>query len=433
MARKRLTAKQVEGKLKPGYHGDGDGLWLAVGKTGSRSWVFKYVSPTALPGANGRKPVTGMGLGAAPLVTLAEARDKALELRRQVAAGIDPLEERKREKAQAATDAHRLTTFAEAATAYIDAKEGGFKNEKHKQQWRNTIEAYANPIFGKSNVADINTDLVLKVLQQDVRDKAGEIVGTLWNTKTETASRLRGRIEAVLSWAAFRGLRPQGDNPARWKGHLETELTARTKLQKTQHRPALPYAEIGEFMAQLRSRDGVAQRALEFCILTAVRPGNVPAATWDEIDFNAKVWSIDGSKMKAGKDHQVPLCDEAIALLKSLPREDRKSLVFIGAAKNGGLSENALNNVAKAVSGKEITAHGFRSSFRDWAGETTAHPREVIEHALAHSLKDKAEAAYQRGTLMPKRRKLMEDWSKFCGTVQPKDAENVVPIRSGAV
>lgn len=432
MARKRLTAKQVEGKLKPGYHGDGDGLWLAVGKTGSRSWVFKYVSPTALPGANGRKPVTGMGLGAAPLVTLAEARDKALELRRQVAAGIDPLEERKRERAQAATDAHRLTTFAEAATAYIDAKEGGFKNEKHKQQWRNTIEAYANPIIGKSNVADINTDLVLKVLQQDVRDKAGEIVGTLWNTKTETASRLRGRVEAVLSWAAFRGLRPQGDNPARWKGHLETELTARTKLQKTQHHAALPYAEVGELMAELRSREAPAARALEFSILTATRSSETRGAVWAEFDLQKRVWIIPAERMKKEKEHEIPLTDEMVALLEALPREDGNSHVFIGTARSGGLSENALTNVLKRMGRDDLTQHGFRSTFREWAGETTAHPREVIEHALAHSLKDKAEAAYQRGTLMPKRRKLMEDWSKYCGMVQPKDAENVVSLRGVA-
>ncbi|GAB1378774.1 tyrosine-type recombinase/integrase [Pararhodobacter aggregans] len=442
MAKKKLTTKTVEGNLKPGYYSDGTvpGLYLAVGTSGSRSWVLRYVPPkiagttaTRAAGATaGRNKPRAMGLGPFPAISLAAARERARIERTKIAEGMDPLEERRKEEAVAAAPAIRITTFAEAVTAYIEAKvdlkEGGFKNTKHRQQWRNTLETYANPIIGSIDVAHIDTDLVLKVLQQDVYNKSREVVGNLWNTKTETASRLRGRIENILSWAAFRGLRPQGDNPARWKGHLDNELTARSRVQKPKHRPALPYAEIGEFIAQLRSRDGVVQRALEFCILTAVRPGNVTAATWDEIDFNTKVWSIDGSKMKAGKDHQVPLCDEAIELLKSLPREGGKSLVFIGAAKNGGLSENALNNVAKAVASKEITAHGFRSSFRDWAGETTAHPREVIEHALSHKLQDKAEAAYARGTLMSKRDRLMKDWAKYCGIVQPKDGKNVVPM-----
>lgn len=440
MAGKKLTAKAVEGNLKAGYHSDGTvpGLYLAVGKSGSKSWVFRYVPPkqagtvaTRAAGATaGRNKPRAMGLGPFPAINLALARDRAREERTKLALGIDPLEERRKEETAVTT---RITTFAEAASAYIEAKveleEGGFKNPKHRQQWRNTLETYANPIIGGINVAHIDTDLVLKVLQQETEAKGKS--GPLWNMKTETASRLRGRIENVLSWAAFRGLRAQGDNPARWKGHLDNELTARNKLQKPEHRPALPYVEVGALMEELRKRDTVIARALQFAILTASRPGNVPAATWDEIDLKEKSWSISGAKMKAGKDHQVPLTDEMIAILNALPREENNPHVFIGTSKGGCISENALNNTAKAVSGKDITAHGFRSSFRDWAGETTAHPREVIEHGLSHQLKDRAEAAYARGTLMAKRRKLMADWSKYCSTVRSEDA-NVVSIHAGA-
>jgi integrase len=429
-----LMAHSKRGRLRVS-----DGLYLQVSKWGTKSWEYRY----RMAGRTAKDPTVKlrtyhMGLGAFPKVRMAEARNKATLLAADVLRGINPVEV-ERAKRMELTGEQKAMTFAEAASAYIDAKveidveDGGFKNTKHRQQWRNTIETYANPIIGSAPVADVDTDLVLKVLQQET--KARGKIGPLWNMKTETASRLRGRIEKVLSWAAFRGLRSKDDNPARWKGHLDNELTARKDLRKPKHRAALPYTEVGAFMEELRKREGVAARALEFGVFTAIRPGNVVAATWDEIDLDARTWSIDGSKMKAGKDHQIPLCDEAVALLEALPREEGNPLVFIGTAKTGGLSENALNNVAKAVSGQEITAHGFRSTFRDWAGETTAHPREVIEHALAHRLKDKAEAAYARGTLMAKRARLMADWGRYCGIVQPKsgDGDNVVAMRSGAV
>lgn len=443
MARKKLTAKAVEGNLKAGYHSDGTvpGLYLAVGTSGSKSWVVRYVPPkvagtitTRATGATaGRNKPRAMGLGPFPAISLAAARERALAVRTKLAEGIDPLEERRKEEALAAVEKVKITTFADAVTAYIKAKvdldEGGFKNAKHRQQWRNTLETYANPIIGKYNVADIGTDLVLKVLQQDVQDKAGKVVGNLWNTKTETASRLRQRIETVLSWAAFRGLRPQGDNPARWKGHLDNELTARNKVQKQQHHAALPYVEIGAFMAELRGRDAPAARALEFSILTATRSSETRLALWAEFDMKNRLWIIPAERMKKDKEHEIPLTDDMVAVLDALPREEGNPHVFIGTSRNGTMSENALTNVLKRMGREDLTNHGFRSTFREWAGEATAHPREVVEHALAHSLKDRAEAAYQRGTLLPKRRRLMEDWSNYCGIVQPKDGDNVVPMR----
>jgi integrase len=439
MAGKKLTAKAVEGNLKAGYHSDGTvpGLYLAVGKSGSKSWVLRYVPPkqagtvaTRAAGATaGRNKPRAMGLGPFPAISLALARDRAREERTKIALGIDPLEERRKEETAVVA---RVTTFAEAVSQFIEAKietkEGS--NAKHKQQWRNTLEAYANPIIGGIDVAHIETEHVLKVLQQETTFK--DRTGTLWNIKTETASRLRGRIENVLSWAAFRGLRAQGDNPARWKGHLDNELTARSELQEVEHHAALPYAEIGAFMAELNGRDAPAARALAFSILTSTRSSETRLATWAEIDMKERLWTIPGDRMKAKKAHEIPLTDEMLSILEALPREDGNPHVFIGTSKNGTMSENALSNVLKRMGRKDLTQHGFRSTFREWAGEMTAHPREVIEHALAHGLKDKAEAAYQRGSLLPKRRKLMADWSKFCGTVRSEDA-NVVSIHSGAV
>lgn len=444
MARKikQLTDAEARGNLKPGYHSDRltTGLWLAVGrptKTGkvSKSWVFRYVPPVeagtvAVRRAGntaGRNKPRAMGLGSFPEIGVATARDKAEEARKKLAVGIDPLEERKRERSAVAV---RVMTFSEAVSAYIEAmvdpKEKS--NAKHKQQWRNTLETYANPILGGVNVAHIDTDLVLKVLQQDVRDGAGSVVGTLWNTKTETASRVRGRIQNVLDWAKVAKYR-SGENPAAWKGNLDKLLLKPTELKTVEHHAALPYVEIGAFMAELRGRDAPAARALEFSILTATRSNECRGALWAEFDMKNRIWTIPGERMKAKKTHEVPLTDEMIALLEALPREEGNALVFIGDAKSGGMSENALLNVLDRMGRKGLTQHGFRSTFREWAGETTAHPREVIEHALAHQLKDKAEASYQRGSLLPKRRVLMADWSKFCAIVQPKDGENVVPMR----
>lgn len=420
---KKVTKLEADAFDKRGRLLVSEGLYVQVSKWGTKSFEYRFT-------LDGR--TRSMGLGAYAKLSLKDARAKVTQLAADVAQGIDPIEV-KRAKRRANTKAEKPMTFAEAASAYIDAKvdvdEGGFKNPKHRQQWRNTIETYANPLIGQAAIADVNTDLVLKVLQQETTAKGK--AGPLWNLKTETASRLRGRIEKILSWAAFRGLRAKGDNPARWKGHLETELIARKDLRKPKHHAALPYGEVGAFIAELRKREGAAAQALEFSILAAARSGEVRGATWGEIDLDAKVWTIDGSRMKAGKEHRVALCDEAVALLKALPREEGNPLAFVGTAKTRGLSENAMNNVLGSMGRNDLTQHGFRSTFRDWAGETTAHPREVIEHALAHSLKDKAEAAYARGTLMAKRARLMADWGKYCAVDRRKiEDAGVVPIRS---
>ncbi len=301
--------------------------------------------------------------------------------------------------------------FAEAASKYIAAHEAGWKSAKHAAQWSATLEAYANPIIGRIPVADIEVAHVMRVLDP------------IWMTKTETASRVRGRIESVLDWATVRGFR-KGDNPARWRGHLDNLLAPRAKVQKVEHHAALDYREVGAFMTELRVMEGLGARALEFAILTATRSGEVRGAVWSEFDMGAAVWTIPANRMKAGKELRVPLSPDALKLLNALPRISGTDLVF-PSSKNTQLSDMTLTAVLRRM-GRDVTAHGFRSSFRDWAGETTAYAREVIEHALAHQLTDKAEAAYARGSLFDKRRRLMADWAKHCGTVVK--AGDVTPI-----
>ena len=290
-------------------------------------------------------------------------------------------------------------TFKEAAENYITAHEKGWKNAKHGAQWSSTLKTYAYPIIGSIGVAEVETAHVMRILEP------------IWATKTETASRVRGRIESVLDWATVRGYR-KGDNPARWRGHIEHLLAARNNIAPVEHHAALPFNEIGAFMIDLRQRSGFGTWALEFSILTAARSGEVRGAKWAEIDLDGKVWTIPAARMKAKREHRIPLSDDALALLVTIPRVDGTDLVF-PSTKGTELSDATLTATIKRM-GANVTAHGFRSTFRDWAGETTAYPREVIEHALAHQLKDKAEAAYARGSLFDKRRRLMEDWAKFC-------------------
>lgn len=419
-----MTDMRARGRLAPGLHRDGKvtGLWLNVGRRGNKSWVLRYTPPGAEVRAAGltagrRKP-RAMGLGPFPAVSVAAARERAEEARQLLAEGLDPLDERRRRREEERLASMRAITFAEAAYAYIDAKvepgEGGFRNAKHRQQWRNTLETYAVPLIGAINVTDVDTDHVLQVLLQET--VAGPETGPFWTLKTETATRVRGRIEKVLAWAAFRGLRPKSDNPARWHGHLEHALVAPATLRKTKNHAAMPYAEIPGFMANLRKRSGIASRALEFAVLTAARSGEVRNAVWAEMDVNGHVWTIPAERMKAGRQHEVPLTDATLAILAGLPRTDGNEHVFAGSARAGRLSENALLSVLKRMGLGHLTQHGFRSTFRDWAGETTSHPREIMEYALAHGLKDRTEAAYQRGTLFPKRKVLMAEWSDYCGS-----------------
>ena len=414
---KELTTLQVEKIKAEGLHavGGAAGLYLRV-KGKSRSWML-YATI-----AGQRRKI---GLGSYPTVSIAEARNQARELHNQINNGGNPINERQKAKAQAVTEAAKGKTFRECAEAYIMANRAGWKNAKHAQQWENTLAMYVYPIISKLPVADIDTGLVLEILQQPVKTKDG--IKPLWEAKTETASRLRGRMESVLQWAKVRGFR-MGENPADWKT-LKYTLPAKNKVQKVEHFAALPYTEVGAFMVELRKRVGMSPRALEFAILTATRSGEVRGATWDEIDFAARVWTIPAERMKAGKEHRVPLSDAATRLLESLPRYEGINYVF-SAPKGGAMSDMALTMVLRRMERGDLTAHGFRSTFRDWAGETTAYPREVVEHALAHQLKDKAEAAYQRGDLLARRAQLMADWAKYCDTVQSaKGGDNVVPIR----
>ena len=411
MARKKaeeLGALDVSRLVEPGLHFVGvvAGLALQVTPLGARSWILRVM-------IGGKR--RSMGLGGYPDVTLAGAREAARIARDKISNGIDPIAERQASRSALAAAVAATMTFSEASFAYIAAHESGWKNAKHIAQWRSTLENYAFPVIGKISVADVETAHIMRVLDP------------IWLIKTETASRLRCRLESILDWATVRGFR-KGDNPARWRGHIEHLLAARSDVQKTQHHSALDYREVGAFMVELRKLEGLGARALEFAILCASRSGEVRGAEWSEMDLVAGVWTIPANRMKAEREHRVPLTVEALALLNALPSIAGTELVF-PSPKKKQLSDMTLTAVLRRM-GVPVTAHGFRSSFRDWAGETTSYPREVIEHALAHQLKDKAEAAYARGSLFDKRRRLMADWAKFCGTVMT--VADVTPIRGRA-
>ena len=404
-----LSAAKVR-TAKPGRYGDGNGLYLFVRQSGAeramRAWVFRY----RMPGGRMRE----MGLGSADLVPLADVRVKAADLTRKVRAGIDPLAERDAIKAEAGA----AMTFDAVATAYVAAHEAGWRNAKHRQQWKNTLATYAAPVLGNLPVATVDTGAVMRVLEP------------LWREKTETASRVRGRIESVLDFAAARGWRT-GDNPARWRGHLDNLLPAPSKVAKVQHHAALPWRQMGAFMVDLGKQEGVAAIALRFAILTAARTGEAIGATWGEIDLAENVWTIPAERMKAGRDHRAPLSSGALAALAEARqlRTDQSddAPVFPGGKAGKPLSNMAMLALLRRMERGDLTAHGFRSTFRDWAGESTNHPREVAEAALAHTLSDKTEAAYRRGDALDKRRRLMEDWADFCA--RPAPAGEVVPIR----
>ena len=403
----KLTALEVKNATatKTGrYLGDGNGLWLQVIPTGAKSWIFRYTR-------DGR--AREMGLGATHTITLAEARELALECRKKLQNGGDPLAEREAARLAVKLEAAKAMTFDQCASAYIEAHRPGWKNAKHASQWVNTIATYASPIIGGLPVAAIDTGLVMKVIEP------------IWQTKTETASRLRGRIESILDWATVRQLR-QGENPARLRGHLD-HLLAKRLASARGHHAALPFAEIGDFMADLRKQEGVAAKALEFAIVTAARTGEVIGARWEEFDLTAGVWTIPAERMKAKKEHRVPLSARALEIIGDQGEPD--TFVFSGRRAGQPLSNMAMLKTLERMGRADLTAHGFRSTFRDWAGEVSVYPREVIEHALAHQLADKAEAAYARGSLFDKRRRLMADWANYCD--QPSaTAATVTAIRA---
>jgi integrase len=402
----RLSALKVTKLTKPGLYGDGGGLTLQITPTGAKSWLFRYMVAG--------KPF-GMGLGPTHTVSLAEARQKALDARKLLLDGINPLAAKKQNQIAAALANAKMMSFDQCAEAYILAHKAGWKNAKHADQWTNTLNTYASPVFGHLPVAEIDTGLVVKCL------------APIWESKTETASRVRGRIESVLGWATTSGYRT-GENPARWKGHLENLLATISKTSRTKNHPSLPWQGIGSFMSALRAREGVAARAVEFVILTACRSGEVRGARWSEFDMVGKLWTIPGERMKAKREHQVPLSDAALALLASLPKDDNVEVVFAGT-KGQPLSDMSLTAVIRRMNGDKkpawvdasgdiITVHGFRSTFRMWAAETTNYPREVAEHALAHQLPDAVERAYQRGSQFAKRAALMAEWATYCATMQ---------------
>lgn len=396
------------------------GLSLQVTPAGGKSWLLRFTT-----GARPHKEIPGrmvqvrreFGLGGYPTVTLKQAREKAREVHKQLAQGVDPIEQGKAQRSALAAEQARAMTFEQAASQYIEAKGGEWKNTKHRQQWENTLKTYAAPELGTLRLSDIDTPHILAVLEP------------IWATKTETATRVRQRMEVILDWATARKYR-DGENPARWKGHLDTMLAKPTKVNHKKPQPALPYTKAHDFMADLRSREAPAARALEFLILTAARPGEVRGATWAELDLEQKVWVVPAERMKAGKEHRVPLSEAAVQLLRDLPRIKGNDLLF-PAVRGGVMSDQAMPALVKRMHAtnvkaggdgykdpkedRTITAHGFRSTFRDWAAEATDHPNEVVEMALAHKIKNKAEAAYRRGDLFEKRQRLMADWAAYCG------------------
>lgn len=391
-----LTARGVETIRQPGLYADGHGLYLQVSATGAKSWIFRYVSPAGE--AKGKR--RDMGLGPIRLLGLADARRRVLDLGAQLRDGIDPLEERRAQEIAQAVQAAKAITFRACAEAYIAAMKPGWRNSKHGAQWGSTLEAYAYPVLGPLPVDAVDTGLVVKVLEP------------IWATKTETASRVRGRIEAILDYAKVRGHRA-GENPARWKGHLDHILPAKVDVARVRHHASLPYADMPEFWPTLQAQDGLGARALELCVLTATRTGDVLGARWREIDLAAATWSIPGERMKAGVDHRIPLAVPAVALLRKLAAIRRGELVFPAFRADRQLSNMSMAMVLRRMK-LDVTPHGFRSTFRTWAAEQTTFPHEVAEAALAHTQGNKLVAAYQRGDLFDKRTRLMEAWAAFC-------------------
>lgn len=413
----RLTPLQVKSKTAPGLYADGHGLYLQVSTFGTKSWLFRFMRDGVA-----RK----MGLGPLHTVSLANARDRAAAARLQLLDGHDPIEARKTSRADARSAAKlaaaKAITFKDCADRYIAANEVGWKNAKHRDQWVATFNETrrGTKVFPATTeaindlpVGSIDTGLVLQVLEP------------IWTKTPETASRIRGRIETVLNWATTREYR-SGDNPARWRGHLANILPKRTKVRAVKHHDAIGYDVLPEFMERLRAKPGVSARALEFTILTAARTGEAIGARRSEIDRDAKVWTVPAERMKAGKEHRVPLSDRVLAIIDSLPSEG--DFLFPGGAAGKPLSNMAMLELLRGMEGKGATVHGFRSTFRDWAAERTGHHNHVVEMALAHTVGDKVEAAYRRGDLFTKRARLMSDWAEFCASPVGSGV-NVVPLR----
>lgn len=390
---------------RPGMHADGGGLYLRVTNTGAKSWIFRFQ-------IDGRR--RDLGLGSLETFSLAAARERANKARQLAADGIDPIEAKATRIAAARAGEARTVKFRECAEAYIKAHRAGWRSPVHAKQWPASLETYVYPILGSLAVAAIDLPLVLRVIEP------------IWSTKPETASRVRGRIEAILDWATVRGYR-QGENPARWRGHLESLLPSKTKVRAVEHHAALPYSEIAAFMVELRRQEGTGARALELSILTAARTGEVIGARWTEIDLAEKLWTVPAARMKGGKEHRVPLSDAAINVIETMATIRQGDFVFPGTGPDRGLGRMAMLDTLGRMGRAALTVHGFRSSFRDWCAEQTAFPTEVAELALAHQVGSKVEQAYMRSDLFQKRRQLAEAWATFCAS--PLASGRVVPIR----
>jgi integrase len=410
----KLTAVAVKNAQVEGMYADGGGLYLQVGASGARSWIFRFK-------LHGRTRY--MGLGPLSLVTLAKAREIAGQCRQLCLNGADPIEHRAAERTAVRLQAAQSMTFDECRDAFIEANKAGWRNAKHQQQWTNTLATYVTPIFGKLPVQAIDTALVQKAL------------APIWTTKSETAGRVRGRIERILDWAKVSGFR-DGENPARWRGHLDKLLPNASDVRVVKHHPALPYNQVRALMVELREREAVAARALEFTILTAMRTEAVLGARWDEIDSSARIWTVPPQRMKRKRsswvEHRIPLTDAALEVLRLMKDVRHGDFVFPGMIRGRPLSNMAMLNLLQERMGyADATPHGFRASFKTWASECTNFPREVIEAALAHVVGDKVEAAYQRGDLFEKRRALMDAWGSYCTSAEILAA--VVPLKRFSV
>jgi integrase len=408
MATGKISASRLR-NLKPGKYGDGGGLWLRVRPNLTAFWIFRYQ-------VKGKSHE--MSLGPLSDVNVITARDRAQRFRNDLRAGLDPMVERNRERAKS------LMVFSDAVDRMIASKEAEWRNAKHRKQWRTTLEKYALPILGQLPVDAIETDDILRCLEP------------IWREKTETASRLRQRIEATLDWCTARQLR-RGENPARWRGHLDKLLPKPAKVKQVRHHAALPYAELPDFMTELAKQPGVAALALQFLILTAARTGEIIGATWDEIetgkilrDAEYGTWSIPGERMKAARPHRIPLSKQAVALLETLPRFEGSPYVFAGQHRDRPLSTAAMTATLKRMKRGELTVHGFRSTFRDWCAEVSTFPRELAELSLAHRVGSDVELAYRRGDMIKKRALLMQTWADYATT--PRTKGDVIPIRKAA-
>lgn len=403
---KEHSALEVARLKAPGLVAVGvvPGLHLQISKTGARSWILRVTV-----GSKRRD----MGLGPYPAVTLAQAREKARHARELIEQGQDPILGRERAQSRLKAEQASVITFEAAARAFMDSKSAEWSNPKHAAQWAATLETYAYPVIGRIHVAEVKLSHVMQILEP------------IWTTKTETASRVRGRIENVLDWAKARGYR-KDENPARWRGHLDKLLSAPERTTKVIHHPAVPVGDVAAFYAALRQRAGTAARALEFALLTATRSGEVRGATWAEIDLDAGLWIIPAERMKARVEHRVPLSEPAIRILREHPHLEGSELVF-PAPRGGALSDMALTAVMRRM-GLKAVPHGLRSTFRDWTAERTNYPRDLAEKALAHVVKGKVEAAYQRGDMLDRRRAMMTAWADFAKSAQQATSEKVAPM-----